>query len=534
MTLLRITSCLALGLLLHTAGTANNIQVANATLTGNTGTSAKIQFDLSWENSWRGGVVSNWDAAWVFVKYRTSTTGDWQPVELSNTGHVAPTGSQVDLGLSFPGGVYNASTNPALGVFIYRNAVGTGNLALFNVQLQWNYSALGLVFNDVAQLQVFAIEMVYVPQGSFYLGAGGTEGGSFTDGSWISGASVPRQITAEDAITVGTGAGNLWVTTPPVGCSYATVPTGTLAAAFPKGYAAFYCMKYELSQQGYVEFLNSLTYTQQAVHTAQPPNSAAGTGALLSTLGTATAQRNGIDIQTPGTPSTIPAVYACNFDADGIYGEANDGMTIACNHISWYSMAAYLDWSGLRPMTELELEKACRGTLPPVPNEYAWGTNTIAGSAYTLSNPGAANEGIATNYSTTLGNAITPATGGGTIGGPIRGGIFAANVSSSGRVTAGASYYGIMELTSNLWETVVTIGNTQGRAFTGRHGSGAILGSGNANGVNWPDSSTGIGVGVHGGYFSSTPYTVCDRCYSTRAQDYRSADLGTRGVRTAP
>ncbi|MBK6755548.1 MAG: hypothetical protein IPG69_18650 [Flavobacteriales bacterium] len=183
MTLLRITSCLALGLLLHTAGTANNIQVANATLTGNTGTSAKIQFDLSWENSWRGGVVSNWDAAWVFVKYRTSTTGDWQPVELSNTGHVAPTGSQVDLGLSFPGGVYNASTNPALGVFIYRNAVGTGNLALFNLQLQWNYSALGLVFNDVAQLQVFAIEMVYVPQGSFYLGAGGTEGGSFTDGS---------------------------------------------------------------------------------------------------------------------------------------------------------------------------------------------------------------------------------------------------------------------------------------------------------------------------------------------------------------
>jgi hypothetical protein len=29
-------------------------------------------------------------------------------------------------------------------------------------------------------------------------------------------------------------------------------------------------------------------------------------------------------------------------------------------------------------MTELEYEKACRGPLMPVANEYAWGTTTIS------------------------------------------------------------------------------------------------------------------------------------------------------------
>ena len=49
-------------------------------------------------------------------------------------------------------------------------------------------------------------------------------------------------------------------------------------------------------------------------------------------------------------------------------------------------------------MTELEYEKACRGTMAPVADEYAWGTASIAGSAYTLENIGAANEGIETNW----------------------------------------------------------------------------------------------------------------------------------------
>ena len=100
------------------AGTAraNNIQVTNLTLTGNTGTSALVQFDLSWENSWRGGGVGNWDAAWVFVKYRPNG-GGWQHVLLSNTGHAAPIGSIMDMGLLIPGGgtPYDPTANPVVG-----------------------------------------------------------------------------------------------------------------------------------------------------------------------------------------------------------------------------------------------------------------------------------------------------------------------------------------------------------------------------------------------------------------------------------
>ena len=53
--------------------------------------------------------------------------------------------------------------------------------------------------------------------------------------------------------------------------------------------------------------------------------------------------------------------------------------------------AAYADWSGLRPMTELEFEKACRGNQTPVANEFAWGTASIT-AATGISNDGAADE----------------------------------------------------------------------------------------------------------------------------------------------
>lgn len=519
----------ALALLAAQAAQANNIQVANASLTGATATTAQIQFDLSWENSWRGGGVSNWDAAWVFVKYRTSLTGPWVHANVNNNGHVAAAGSQIDLGLLTPGTAYNASTNPVVGVFVRRNADGNGTLNLPGTQLQWNFGALGLAYNDIAQIQVFAIEMVYVPQGSFYVGSGGTEIGSFTDGAWTSGATIPRQITSEAAITMGTSAGNLWGTSTSGTSTIGSA--GTLFAAFPKGYNDFYCMKYEVTQQGYVDFLNTLTYTQQVTRTAAAPNSPAGTGAMdLTNLA-----RNGIDIQTPGVASTTAAVYACNLNGNTTYGEATDGKDIACNYLSWGDLTAYLDWSGLRPMTELEFEKACRGTIAPVPDEYPWGTTGIAASAYTLANAGATNEGIATNYSTTLGNAnYTPTNG--SFDGPLRVGIFAANGSSSGRVTAGASYYGIMELGGNLGERPVTIGNSNGRAFNGAHGNGALNASGDPDGATWPGPTTADGAGFRCGtvFYPSTFLQVSNRTVATSVDNFRDSDSGGRGVRLAP
>jgi hypothetical protein len=70
----------ALGL--STLGNANNIVVSNTALTGqdisnglnNALNFALVQFDLSWDNSWRTANPANWDAAWVFVKFRLGST----------------------------------------------------------------------------------------------------------------------------------------------------------------------------------------------------------------------------------------------------------------------------------------------------------------------------------------------------------------------------------------------------------------------------------------------------------------------------
>ncbi len=511
-------TCTAMAMLIAPGAQANNIQVTNPTLINGTGGNATIQFDLSWENSWRGGGVSNWDAAWVFVKYYSG--GAWHHAYLNNSGHVAASGSQIDAGLVDPSAAYNATSNPVVGAFVYRNADGNGNLSLAAMQLQWNYGAQGLAFNDISQIQVFAIEMVYVPQGAFAAGSGGTETYAFT----------LTTINTATATTAPAGAGSL-------GGAAGGYPTGQTApanASWPNGFNAFYCMKYEVTQQGYVEFLNTLTYTQQVTRTATVPTSAAGTGALNST----NPYRNGIDIQTPGVASTTPAAYACNGNGNGVYGEAADGKDIACNLLSWGDLTAYLDWSGLRPMTELEFEKACRGTIAPVANEYPWGTTGIATSAYTLADAGATNEGIATNYSTTLGNAANNLTipFEDVTSGPVRVGIFAANGSNSGRVTAGASYYGIMELGGNLFERPVTIGNVEGRAFTGAHGNGVLAASGDPDGATWPAPTTMNGAGFRGGsWILDTSYLlVSDRHTADETDIFRQMFNGGRGARLVP
>ena len=68
-----------LAITLASAGNANNISVTNVSLTGqNTADNYTfVRFDISWENSWRtSSAPANWDAAWIFVKYRVGN-GNW-------------------------------------------------------------------------------------------------------------------------------------------------------------------------------------------------------------------------------------------------------------------------------------------------------------------------------------------------------------------------------------------------------------------------------------------------------------------------
>ena len=502
-----ITFFTALALLLFAGSVAaNNINVSNIRVTGQNTTAGEnnpanytlVQFDLSWENSWRtSSAPNNWDAAWVFVKYRVGS-GDWQHAWLNNTGHSSGTGTSatIDAGLLTPGTAFHATTNPALGVFIYRSADGTGNFSITGAQLRWNYGANGVADNATVDVKVFAIEMVYVPAGNFYVGSGGTETSAFY---MYPTTTNPYQITGEGAITVGTTDGNLYYPS----STYGGDQSGPIPANFPKGYAAFYCQKYEISQQQYVDFLNTLTSAQAST---RYPN--------------ATTNRHAITV------------------SGGVYSTTNP--YVACNFLSWMDGAAYSDWAGLRPMTELEFEKACRGLETPVANEYAWGTATVAGNAYTLENDNATNEGIASNYSTSAGNASYMTTTS-SINGPLRVGIFAAHADNSGRITAGASYYGIMELSGNLWERAVTVGNATGRDFTGLHGNGALSTNGHANETAWPGLTSGevtgaTGSGFRGGvwYNVAAFMRVSDRNVAAYTFTLRHNGYGFRAVRVAP
>ena len=491
---------------------SNNINVSGVTITGQNTVSdfTLVQFNISWDNSWRTSTLeSNWDAAWVFVKWRLKNQTTWNHATLNTTGHTAPAGSTI--------------TAPAdgKGIFIYRSANGIGTNNWIGAQLRWNYGVDGLLDGDLVEVCVYAVEMVYVPQGAFYAGDGTVTNirGQFEAGT----SGTPFLVSSEAAITMGGGGAGSLGNNNATGMAapfddFDDITVKTLPAAFPKGFNAFYMMKYEISQEQYAEFLNKLTYTQQTTRTTVAPNSAAGTNVL------GVGARNGIDIQTPGVSTTTPAIYACNDNQNTIYNEAGDGQNIACNFLSWADLTAYLDWNGLRPFTELEYEKACRGgNLSPVPDEYAWGNTSITG-ATGVSNAGFANE-VATNPgANAVNNNLT---------GPMRVGNFAQ--AATNRQTAGASYFGAMELSGNLYERPVTVSNATGRAFTGINGDGTLDATGNANTINWPGINA-IGCGFKGDSWQSSTneqLRVSDRILTGPASIFRVSSNGGRGVRIA-
>lgn len=505
------------------ASNANNIAITSFSLTGQNTTShyTFLKFNLSWDNSWRTSTnESNWDAAWVFAKWRKQGQKTWNHATINTSGHTAPSGSTID------------TPTDGKGVFIYKNANGIGSNSWASVQLRWNYGTDGLTDADLIEVCVYAIEMVYIPQGAFYVGDGtsSTIRGQFEAGT--TGAAF--QITSETTPSTlgGGGAGSLGnnnaASMEPTGLDdFNDATSQTLPSAFPKGYAPFYIMKYEVTQEQYVEFLNTLTYTQQKRRTQLAPNSVAGTLAFSS------ANRNGITIKTAGVNSSTPAIYGCNFDGDASYNEPEDGLTIANDRMHFADCEAYMDWAGLRPITELEFEKACRGTLLPVSGEFAWGTKTIS-NAGAISNGGLITETSSTSGSNCIYNNVAG------VPGPMRVGNFAQT--NTDRQSSGATYYGVMDMSGNVREMMITLGNATGRAFTGLHGDGALAANGEADVTNWPtgfqaDVSDAVGAGYRGYDWqqpTSSLLRLSDRNASAYPYKWRDAAYGFRGGRTAP
>ena len=455
---------LAIILLPLCRGLANNITVTNMSLHSQNAIdeTVVVQFDLSWENSFRFDVgPQHYDAAWVFVKVKVGSRDFVQSARLNyvdgaNDGHQQLAGGT-------PATIQG--TSDGLGVYIYRSAAGNGTFS-GTFQLLWDYGANGITEADELDVDVFAVEMVYVPEGPFYLGDG--SGTGFFRRNVDEFLRPPFQITSANSFTVGdTGAVDF------------SSNNGSVSSvsALGSGFSAFYCMKYEISEGQFEDFAQNLTISDRQ------------------------------EVNVPlGTPSATP-------------DEAKS--------LSAPRLLAYLDWATLRPMTEFEYEKACRGPRISLPNEYAWGNRTLHASPYIVNNAGQSNAVIANNLAD-VGHALYDLTSS-TVTGPYRCGIFAASTINGTRQEAGASYYGIMELSGNLFEIAHDYTRTSLVNGNGVVNSDLI---GGIFPLVGPWRYLGEVVYRGGGYNSaSTELRVSDR---NEGITVASSETGGRGVRSAP
>ena len=449
---------------------ANNVQLGTPVLNA----SNELVFTISWDNSWHtSSAPHNWDGVYLFVKYRNcASTNAWSHAQLNTT---ASTHSVQSPLLIDP---YKLSDGK--GLIVRRSAPGSGSISNDTVKLKLVSPGLGSSYD----FQVFAIEMVMIPRGSFYLGDGFSTY-TITNGN----SSSPYYVSSDAAISKSITSGNIYCTTS-TSSIYSNIPL-----AFPVGYDSMYVMKYEISQGQYAAFLNTLS-SDQAANRAYIVN----------------ANRINLAGTWPNYSTTFPHR--------------------AMGYLSWQDLSAYLDWAALRPMTETEFEKICRGPNYPVAGEYAWGSNTI-NDCNTISSDGTATEK----------NTALPAAGFGIanynsdfIAGPMRCG-FAAGLATD-RLQAGSSYYGVMEMSGNIGELCIGLYDNTGLAFTPTNGDGNLTGSptpGFANTSSWPNLNSGTtGIALRGGGYSETYgyLRVSDRyIYHDTSSSGRNANRGGRGIR---
>ena len=274
---------------------------------------------------------------------------------------------------------------------------------------------------------------------------------------------------------------------------------------FPVGYNAVYCMKYEISHGQYVGLLNTLNTTQAAI--------------LITNQATEENRQ-----RITGSGSSWTSIY-----------------TDRPVRLGWVELCSYLDWAGLRPMSETEYEKICRGTSVPVLREYAWGNTNINATSYVINTDGSSFSTLA-NPGSATGN-VSYSTTDDLINGPLRCGIFAASSNNNSREETGGSFYGVMEMSGNLSEQVVFMGDPDGRDFDGSHGDGEISSNGYGNVSGWPayngseNRINDTGFTVRGGDWNSSTaiLTTSSRGNISLHPITRttgSNGVGGRGIRT--
>jgi len=456
---------------------ATNLTISNIEfqLTNDTIIPPKVKLNISWDNAWH--TAKNHDGVWLFIKFDTKS-GWYRHAKVAKTGH------RVIYNPKNIAANFEAADNQA-GVFIAPNQNIRGRVD-WTIEVLLDRTSIEKVKFWEAQCKIYGIEMVHIPNGGFTLGDPSEEARkhySFYQSKGAGQAGDLYKLTKEDqTIEVGEASGKLYYQSERT--IYHGDQKGPIPVTFPKGVQAFYCMKYELSQGQYAAFLNSIS-SGQTYHRAN---------------------FGGKD-------------YYKN--RGSIYFDRQTEVYIAespnrpCNYITWDDAMAYADWAGLRPMTEFEFTKACRGPEPPKANQYPWGTT----------NKLSLQRGVNLANELVMFNDMTEA-----------------ELTDQNRAIFGASYYWVMDLAGSLWEKVVTIGDEKGRAFTGKHGDGRITGLGFANVPDWPKGFDEGGYGYRGGgyyyhgrnYHGFNPHSpIAFRPFGAWAGGNRSIAYSTRFVHTS-
>ncbi len=434
-----------------------------------------VDITISWQNAWYN--KKNYDAAWVFFKY-LRTTGGYTHAKIRMEGHSF-------LSEKNPGNLKILPSKDGTGIFLQPTSEYRGPIeARVRIQLDTAVLANKAFVLGNHLLNGYGIEMVYIPDGHFFLGDSDSlsiRASSFYKSGGDGRPDGSLEIRNEtEAIPVGKEKGAIYYH---VGNKdYQGDQSGPVPASYPKGVNGFYIMKYELQQSQYANFLNSL----QAMATSARSKIASKDYHKL---------RGGISLNENifvATTKNRPA-----------------------NFVSWDDGCAFADWAALRPMTDFEYVKVCRGPTSPVPRDYPWGT---------------ASKDKLKRF-VDADNELKWADG-----------LNESQLNDANRETFGASYYWVMDLAGSLWERVVSIGAERGRRFVGSHGDGN-LSYGYATNTDWPSgdhNSGGYGF-AGGGFYQHGLYTafhvphspVAARNFGSWAGGYASEAYGQRFVRTA-
>ncbi|MCR9248546.1 MAG: formylglycine-generating enzyme family protein [bacterium] len=420
-----------------------------------------VAFSIRWPNGFRS--TRNHDAVWLVVR---GPDGRRAPLELATAGHEV---AGAVAGVVVP-------SDDRLGAIVEPTADHQGSVD-WRVQLR-------LAAPAPQQVAVWAVGMVFVPGGAFEAGDDHPTALRFgAIHTLVESAAAPLHIRSEAELAVGREVGELWYDTN----QYMGDQQGPLPGEWPKGTRAFYVMKRELTQGFYARYLNALPTEWQ--------------------------QRRAPLALTGRETETCSIV-----EVDGRF--VAQAPMRPCNFVSWRDSCALLDWLALRPMSELEFEKAARGPSRPCPLDYPWGTGSREGVERTV------------ERTRDLRSASVAAEAG---------------FDATGRVRLGASFYGVLDLSGSVWERVVSLGHPIGRAFRGTHGDGVLSAAGDATNADWPaasaDDKSAFGIGYRGGaeYFAAAKpdnptnpaSPVALRTYGAWEGAARYKTYSARGCRTA-